>query len=66
MMQMDGSSFSLCTAPLESSDPGFQGMWQSLDEQAEVQKYTGLEYVGGDLESEGRSQDCQLSRGQGS
>ena len=53
MMQTDGPGFSLCAAPLESSGPGFQGVWQRSDERAEVQKYTELEFVGEDLESEG-------------
>ena len=66
MMWMEGPGFSLCAAPLESSGPGFQGVWQRSDEQAEVRRYTRPEFVGGDLESEGRRQDCQLSRGQGS
>ena len=63
---MDGPGFSLCAAPLESSGPGFRGMWQKSDERAEVWRYTGPEFVGGDLESEGRSQDRQLSQGRGS
>ena len=41
-------------------------MWQRSDEQVEVQRYTGLEFVRGDLESEGRSRDHQLGWGWGS
>ena len=36
-------------------------VWQRSDEWVEFQKYTGLVFVRGDLESEGRSQDHQLS-----
>ena len=66
MTQRDGPGVSLCAAPLELSGPGFQGVWQRLDEPVEVRRYTGPEFVGGDLESEGRRQDCQLSWGWGS
>ena len=57
MMQIDGPGFSLCAAPLELSDPGFQGMGQRSDEQAEVRRYTRLEFIIENLEHEGRSQD---------
>ena len=63
---MDRPGFSLCAAPLESSGPRFLGIWQEKDERVEVQKYTRLEFVRGDLESEGRRQDHQLSQGWGS
>ena len=43
LMWTDGPGFSLCTAPLESSGSGFRSVEQRLDEQAEVQMYTGLE-----------------------
>ena len=36
MMQMDGPGFSLYAVPLESSGPGFRGIWQRSDERAEV------------------------------
>ena len=32
MMRTDGPGFSLCAVPLESSGPGFGGMWQRSDE----------------------------------
>ena len=43
LMWTDGPGFSLCAAPLESSGPGFCGVEQRLDEQAEVQVYIGPE-----------------------
>ena len=46
LMQPDGPGFSLCAAPLESSGPGFCGVEQRLDKQAEVH-WTGV--VGEDL-----------------
>ena len=36
-----GPGFSLCAAPLESSDPGFRGMEQRFSERVEVWRYTG-------------------------
>ena len=66
MTRMDGPGFGLCAAPLESSGPGFLDVWQRSDERAGVGKYTRLEFVRGDLESEGRSQDHQFSWGRGS
>ena len=33
---MERPGFSLCATPLESSGPGFQGVRQRSDEQAEV------------------------------
>ena len=32
MMWIDGPGFSLCAAHLESSGPGFRGVWQRLEE----------------------------------
>ena len=55
MIWTDGPGYSLCAAPLELSGPGFRGVRQRSEEQAEVQRYTGPEFVGEDLESEGRS-----------
>ena len=38
MTQTDRPGFSLCAAPLESSGPGFRGVWQRVQEQAEVRR----------------------------
>ena len=59
-MQTDGPGFSLCTAPLESSGPGFRDVEQRLDERAEVQMYTRPELSGGSLEGKGRIQGSTL------
>ena len=53
MTWMDRPGFSLCAVPLELSGLGFQGMGQGLDERAEVQRYTGPEFVKGDLRVRG-------------
>ena len=45
MMWTDGPGFSLCAVPFELSGPGFCGMEQRLDEQVEIQIYTGLELL---------------------
>ena len=60
MMRTDGPGFSLCAAPLESSSPGFPGMGQRLDEQAEVWTYTGPELSERTLEGEERARGSIL------
>ena len=60
MMRTDGPGFSLCAAPLESSGPGFHGMEQRLDEQAEVWMYTRPELSERTLEGKGRIQGSTL------
>ena len=60
MMWIDGPGFSLCATPLELSGPGFRGVEQRFDEQAEVQTYTRPELLRGLLEGEGRIQGSTL------
>ena len=56
----DGPGFSLCTAPLKSSSPGFRGVEQRLDERAEVWRYTGLEMLERTLRVRGGVKDVKL------
>ena len=63
---MDRPGFSLCAAPLESSGPDFEVCGRG---QVNKRKSGGIldqSLLEGTLESEGRSQDRQLSRGWGS
>ena len=50
MMWMDRPGFSLCAAPLESSGPGFQGVWQDGRGRSRSLEYARPEGDGEDLE----------------
>ena len=64
-VQTDGPGFSLCAAPLELSGPGFHGVEQGWVNEWRSEAIPDRRCRRG-LESEGRSQGCEINRGRGS